>query len=711
MTAILFSRDWHRVANLKPVLQQYVEVHVHSYRGQRSYVLQNHLNGQLRRLTPQAYLVTALMDGVRTVEEIWQLASERLKDQLPTHEELLQLMGSLYQAHLIRMDLNGDAAELFRSGQERQRKKWLAKLKSPLSVQIPLYNPNNLLDRTDWLSRPFFNGLFAVIWLCLLVFLAVMGWRHWDELTGNLSDQVLAADNLILLWLIYPVIKLLHELGHAYAVKRYGGQVHEVGVMFLVFFPMPYVDASASTAFASKYQRMLVDGAGMMVELFIAGIAMIVWLGAEEGLLRSIAYNTLFIAGVSTLLFNGNPLLRFDGYYLLVDWLEMPNLGQKANQYWGYLAKHFLFRVRQLDTVATTVQEAFIYAVYGAGSFFYRLFISITIALFISQEYFFVGVVLAAWSVVMVWLWPVVKLIWQTWFSQEIKRQGLNPALILLLLSSLVVMLLFLMPVPRTTTIDGVVQTTEEGRLVIREGCFFSRWRVNSGDPVKSGTPILECESAELDRDIDSNRWLYNETLAQRREAQTDPVKVKILDQALQNIRETQQELSVRKEALILVSEASGNIQLIQSKDQYGKWLNRGDVIGYVIAPETLIIKAMLPEHQVEPLASSVQVAKIRSRSDFENEVVAERWTLTPSSSRELISPVLAEQGGGEIKLNAAEQNRTLDNYFHLHLWASEELSPMINQKVYVQLQLEPEPVGFRIYQYLRRNFLSYFQV
>ncbi|MEH6444399.1 MAG: hypothetical protein V7784_10915, partial [Oceanospirillaceae bacterium] len=350
MTAVLFSRDWYRLAQLKPQLRRHVEVHTHHYRGERFYLLQNHSTGQFRRLTTQAYLLVALMDGKRSIESIWTLASERLKDELPTHEEVVQLVGDLYRGNIIKMDHAGDAAESLRFGNEQKRKKWLGKLRSPLSVQIPLIDPNKFLDRTkNWVNL-FFTKSFAVVWLVMIAMLLVFAGRHWDELTSNLSDQILAADNLFLLWLVYPFIKILHELGHAYVVKRYGGEVHEIGIMLLVFFPMPYVDASSSTSFASKYQRMFVDAAGMMVELFIAAIAMFIWLSAEDGLTKSFAYNILFIAGVSTIVFNGNPLLRFDGYYLLADWLEMPNLAQNSNKYWAYISKRVLFGIRNLPT-------------------------------------------------------------------------------------------------------------------------------------------------------------------------------------------------------------------------------------------------------------------------------------------------------------------------------------------------------------------------
>ena len=106
-------------------------------------------------------------------------------------------------------------------------------------------------------------------------------------------------------------MKALHELGHSYAVKRWGGEVHEIGIMFLVFMPVPYVDASESAGFQSKWQRAFVGAAGILVEIFLASLALFIWLNAEEGLVRAFAFNVMLIGGVSTLFFNGNPLLRF----------------------------------------------------------------------------------------------------------------------------------------------------------------------------------------------------------------------------------------------------------------------------------------------------------------------------------------------------------------------------------------------------------------
>ena len=169
---------------------------------------------------------------------------------------------------------------------------------------------------------------------------------HWQELSSDVTDRVLSTENLFLLAFIYPFSRLFHEFGHAYAVKRWGGEVHEMGVMLIVFMPLPYVDASWSSAFPEKSRRMFVGAAGIMVDIFLASAAIIVWVLAEPGAVRAVAYNVIFVAGLSTLLLNGNPLLRFDSYYILADFLEIPNLADRANKYLGYLIKRYLLRIK-----------------------------------------------------------------------------------------------------------------------------------------------------------------------------------------------------------------------------------------------------------------------------------------------------------------------------------------------------------------------------
>src|SRR5262249_45942838 len=160
-----------------------------------------------------------------------------------------------------------------------------------------------------------------------------------------------------ILGLCFPVIKFLHELGHGYATKAGGGEVHEMGVLLLVFMPVPYVDASAATGFRGKWRRGLVGAAGLLTGTFIASGFLVVWVLSEPGLLRAIAFNVMLIAGVSTLVFNGNPLLRFDGYYIFSDWIEVPNLAVRGNQYWRYLTERYVFRMSHVEPPPSTAGE------------------------------------------------------------------------------------------------------------------------------------------------------------------------------------------------------------------------------------------------------------------------------------------------------------------------------------------------------------------
>src|SRR6185436_411098 len=258
--------------------------------------------------------------------------------------------------------------------------------------------------------RPLFGPFGLLLWLTVVGTGLVLMVQHWSELTQDVSDRVLAPENLVIMLLVFPVLKAIHEFGHACAVKAWGGEVHEMGIMLLVLMPVPYVDASAASAFPEKLRRVVVGAGGMIVELFIASIALALWLEVQPGILRAVLFNVMLIAGVSTVLFNVNPLLRFDGYYILSDLLEIPNLRQRAQQYLGSLFERGLFGVDAPRIDATWRERAWL-VVFAIGSFIYRIFITLAIASFIATQYFLIGMLLAAWAVIGGVALPIVALV------------------------------------------------------------------------------------------------------------------------------------------------------------------------------------------------------------------------------------------------------------------------------------------------------------
>ena len=411
MATSLLSNWWYRVAMRRPKLRSHARLHRHLYRGEVWYLLQDQASSRVHRFTPAARLIIALMDGRHTVEELWELANRHLGEDAPTQDEIIQLLGQLHAADLLESDVTPDVAELFARGEREERARYFRSYANPMAIRIPLWDPDAFLNRFSGLLRVIWGRWGAAVWLAVVLPAMFLIWPRWPELTNNLSDRVLAADNLLTLYLVFPVVKMLHELGHATATKAGGGEVHDLGIMLLVLLPVPYVEASAATVFKSKYRRAMVGGAGIAVELFIAAIAFYFWLLIEPGLVRATLFNVMLIASVSTVLFNGNPLLRYDAYYILADLIEMPNLAARSTRYWGYLIERYLLGAREAEPPDVSRTEKLWLLIYGFASPLYRIFVTILIALFIAGQFFFIGVLLAIWAVAAMAIFPVIKAI------------------------------------------------------------------------------------------------------------------------------------------------------------------------------------------------------------------------------------------------------------------------------------------------------------
>jgi putative peptide zinc metalloprotease protein len=368
MSAPLLSNSWYRVAALRPRLRSHARLHRHRYRGEVWYLLQDPGSGRVHRFTPAARTLIAAMDGSRTVADIWDLANRALGERSPTQDQVIQLLGQLHAADLLQSDVTPDVAELFARGEREVKVRRRAAYGNPMALRIPLWDPDRFLQRV----RPWLGLLWsrwgALVWLAVVLPALCLVPSHWPELTGNFSDRVLSVDNLIVLYLLFPVIKAFHELGHASATKAGGGEVHDMGLILLVLMPVPYVEASAATAFRSKHRRALVGAAGMAVEMFIAALAFYVWLAIEPGIVKALLFNVMVIASVSTLIFNGNPLLRYDAYYILCDLIEMPNLSARALRYWAYLAERYALGVREAEGPIASHAEKAWFVCYGLAS-------------------------------------------------------------------------------------------------------------------------------------------------------------------------------------------------------------------------------------------------------------------------------------------------------------------------------------------------------
>jgi putative peptide zinc metalloprotease protein len=631
---------------------------------------------------------------------------------MPTHEEMLQLLASLYQGNLIRMEASGDIEELFKRGSDAKRKKWLGKLKSPLSIQIPIIDPNRFLTRTLKYVQPLFSKVSLALYCLFMVYALFLIGQNWDALTKNIADRVLAADNLLLMWLIYPIVKLLHELGHGYCLKRNGGEVHELGIMLLVFLPMPYVDASAATAFADKKQRMLVGMAGILVELFLAAVAVLVWVNSESGLVNSIAFNLIFIVGISTILVNGNPLLRYDGYYVLSDFLETPNLGQRANQYWGWLSKRVLFGARGFQSPAYDKREALWLFGYGVSALIYRLALMISIILFVAQQYFAIGVLLAIWSLTGTFIWPNLKILKNAWNDRDAGPKGRSPKVVIPVVAVFFIFSLAILPLPLSTSVEGVMHLKDDRRVLGGENCFIDRLHQTVGAQVDVGDLLVSCQNPRLQASKKTLAKQYAEVIAQRQGVWDDPVRIKIFDEEIARLEDEIKENRMQLDALNIYAVKQGKWWVTNADDLVGKFISRGELIGYVISDQQVSVLGMIPESEIDLVRTKIDDVLVMKSSNIYSILKPASWKVYPSATKDVVSAVLSEAGGGAVVMDPSENKPiSVKRYFLIDLAFEVLPSPNVDERLLIKFVHPPEPIIYRTYRLVRRTFLTYFNV
>jgi putative peptide zinc metalloprotease protein len=709
------SPNWYRVGPLKPRLRAHARFHRTLFRGQVWYVLQDRTSGRFHRFSPEAYLLVGLLDGRRSMEEVWDAASARLGDDALTQEDVIRILGQLHAADVLLGDVPPDIEDLSERGRRQRRRRLATSMLNPLALRLPLFDPDALLNATAGLARLAFSGLGALAFLALVGFALLLAGQHWPRLTADIADQVLATENLALLLVTYPLVKGLHELGHAYAVKRWGGEVHEIGLMFLVFFPVPYVDASDSMSFPGRWQRALVGGAGILVELALASVAMIVWANAEAGLVRAFAFNVMLIGGISTLLFNGNPLLRFDGYYVLSDVIGIPNLAQRANAYLLYLGQRWLFGLRDAPNPVTAPGEAAWFLFYAIAAFAYRLVLVATIALLVGTQFFVFGVLIAIWSLVLMFGLPAFKFLRFLLSGPALRRQRGRALAVTAGGLALAAGLLFALPLPNATMAEGVVWVRGEATLHAGADGTVVALHAAPGATLAPGAAVLELEDPTLAARarILAGRVAELEAAHAMRDL-SDPVRARITLEELNLARADLEGVRDRLSQLTLRSRAEGQLTLHRPHDLLGRHVRRGELLGHVIPPADPVIRVVVPESEADLVLQRTLSVQLRPASDRGRVVPARIERIAPRLEESLPSPALAVQGGGAVSLDPTDpaHARTIGRFLQLDL-ALEEAPAVarLGERVHVRFGHEAEPVAGRLWRGLRQVFLKHFSV
>lgn len=668
-----------------------LEITRHVFRNEVHYVLRDPLTFQNHRLSLADYTVFVHLRAERALGAVFDALVNAGHLAQEDEERFYQFVVQLHRLGFLRLPIVDDKA-LYQRYRARQRHRRLQQALGFLFLRVPLWNPDAFLSRTVQWARPLFTPYAFVGWLALCIAAGVIAWRQADQLAEPLSGLLVSA-NLPLLCATLVVLKAIHEFGHAYACKKYGGHVPEMGAYFILFTPCAYVDATACWGFPRRMHRVIVCAAGMYVESIVAAIAVFVWATTGPGLVNAIAYNVIFLAGVVTVAFNINPLLRYDGYYILSDLLEIPNLRQRSADYVRQVLKRVFLGICAGNEAGSPWLRAILLA-FGGAAGAYRMVLMVAITAVIAAKLGLTGLVIGGLMLggaAIRLIGSLLRYLWQSPETAPVRARAVGFALIAF---PVLPAALFWLPLPGSVKAAGVVSAEHEMVLRPTVAGVVRSVAARPGQIVEEGQLLLQLDhpgprQAELEaragiesgelrtdafRSMDAARAAQEEARASASRA------------ALAKALEDQDRLALR-------AGFPGRVVSMLNATDAGRYLKIGEPAGLIVSGQW----------RVRVLASEDQIArstvKVGDRIEFRAAggalgVPAEVLSIAPAGSRVVNAEVLTQKGTQDVPVDSSS-NAALQPYFEIVLGVQEAGDDLIyGMTGYARLPGASEPLG-----------------
>ncbi|MCP3951699.1 MAG: HlyD family secretion protein, partial [Desulfobacterales bacterium] len=372
------------------------------------------------------------------------------------------------------------------------------------------------------------------------------------------------------------------------------------------------------------------------------------WLNVETGLISAIAYNIMLIGGVSTVFFNGNPLLRYDGYYMLADLIEIPNLAQRSTRYLGYLLQRYLLGIEAVASPVTASVEKGWFLAYGPVSFCYRIVILVGLVLLVSTRFFFMGVLIALWGAFSVLILPCVRTLSGFMNRPAATRRRFRLVAVGGVFLAGIFMLLFVLPVPLWTATQGVIRLPEQS--VIRAGtdCEVMEVLSPAEKHVEKDAPLIRGADPFLDAEIKVNKALLKELYATYN---AQPLHKRVdRKMALEDIERVKGDLQQAKklqEKLLVRSPARGRFILIDAGNLPGRFVRKGELLGYIIGEHRPTVRGVVTQADIGLVRKRITRVQVRLAEDPATLLQARIERIAPAADHNLPSAALGIGGGG----------------------------------------------------------------
>jgi putative peptide zinc metalloprotease protein len=649
----------HLVVKLRPDLV----VQPQFYEGMTHYVVKDPLALKYFRFKIEEYYLLEQFDGKQTLQEVKKSFERKYRPQTISIEDLTRFVAQLHEAGIIQIDSGEQAKVLIRRRKKNRWRKVWAFLANILFIKIPIIDPERLLTR----MYPYFRWIFTRTFVSISTFSMVLALclviSQWKTFYDKLPDFQSFFNwwTIMSFWVCLAGVKIIHEFGHGLTAKHFGGEVHEMGILFLVLTPALYCDVTDSWLLPNKWKRIWISAAGIYVECFLASIATFVWWYSTPGLLNSLAMATMFICSVNTIMFNANPLLRYDGYYVMADWLEIPNLRIKSTQFFAYLLQEKVLGLEIPVQNYMPRSRRILFVTYSVASYIYRWFVTFAILWFLSQvlkpyKLESVSYLLATGALVPLVGMPLYQI--GKFFRTPGRMRKVKKARATAYAAAAIALVCGILLIPTPLRIDGTlvlklaqpleVYAEVEGRLV--------ELNVKDGDWVKKDTMIARLSNPSKEKELMERQqdhdvaWYKARYIGQSPERE-NRAQAKQLDDFANDMERAMQNVAEQLKKLELISTREGRVvaapQVRLHQESVGQWLKPGKPFCEVGDPTRLEAHLIVDQSDINQITTgSTAWVKIYGRAE---RTYRSRVSEIAKRSRDEIPTELTNMAGGEV--------------------------------------------------------------
>ena len=592
-----------------------------------------------------------------TIEKLHALMKQETTCQTAI-EDVEDLVKFLYTNNLTEQSASGKHTDYQTQAQAGQHNWLMWLVHHYLFIKIPLVHPHNFLKATLPIVAPLYTAAAGWTFGAIgLIGLMLVG-RQWDAFVSTFL-YFFNWHGAILYSLSLGVVKVVHELGHAYTATRFGCRVPTMGVAFMVMMPVMYSDVSDSYRLTSKRKRLLIAAGGVIAELGLAAIAFFAWGFLPEGTARSIAFIVATTSLIMSLMVNLNPLMRFDGYYVLADGLGIPNLQDRAFAFGQWRLRTLLFGQQAALPETVSIKMRQIMVVYAWAIWLYRLILFTGIAVMV-YHYFFKALGIILFLVEIVWFiaMPIGREVAGWWKNREVYAASSHTWVTVASVG--VVLALGFIPLQTSISIPAVLQAFSYTTIYAPTPGRLQQVLIRDGQVVKAGDALVVLENPSLDKEVklaETKVAMWDYRLGRQASYGQDRIQRQVIAESLRGSLAELAGLEAKRDNLTLKAPMSGIVRDRADSLTTGRWIDRKLPVAYLIDVSQAGIEGLVPVDELAYVEVG-QTARFIPLDLTRPAIEARVTEIAEVDEREFTVPYLASIYGGDVPVRKDDKGR-----------------------------------------------------